>query len=199
MVSFDLERELTTLEHIVLGLISEEPQSGYSIIGALELGTHRWSASPGSIYPILKRLEKLGCIAGELEMVYETRPRKMYRLTPLGEQLLDAWLRGPLSWNEVLDERDVALTKFLFMEKRLTREEVLDWLDNYEKLTVSYDAPRRVFHEALMRGSSLHKQLIHEVTLMELNMQRTWIQMARARLKADQQREPESGADAPID
>jgi DNA-binding PadR family transcriptional regulator len=197
MASSDLERELTTLEHIVLGLIGEEPQSGYSIISALESGTHRWSASPGSIYPILKRLEKLGCIAGELEMVYETRPRKMYRLMPLGEQLLDAWLRGPLSWSEVLDERDIALTKFLFMENRLSREEVLAWLDNYEKLTESYDAPRRVFHEALMKGSSLHKQLIHEVTLMELNMQRTWIQMARARLKADMLREPESGASSP--
>jgi DNA-binding PadR family transcriptional regulator len=184
-MEFELDRGLTTLEHIVLGLIGEARQSGYSIISALEAGTHRWSASPGSIYPMLKRLEKLGCIEGELELIYETRPRKMYRLTPLGEQLLDAWLRGPLPWNEVLDERDIVLIKFLFMEKRLSRDEVLDWLATYERLTEAYDAPRRVFHEALLKGSSLHQQLIHEVTLMELNMQRTWIQMARRRLEAD--------------
>ena len=179
----ELERELTVLEHIVLGLIGEAPQSGYSIISTLETGIHRWSASPGSIYPILKRLEKLGCIAGELEIIYEMRPRKMYTLLPLGDELLNAWLRAPLSWGEILDERDVVLIKFLFMEKRLTRDEVIAWLDQYERLTRAYDAPRRAFHKALMSGSSLHQQLIHEVTLMELDMQITWIQMARQRLQ----------------
>jgi DNA-binding PadR family transcriptional regulator len=185
MMVEESDRGLTTLEHIVLGLIGESPQSGYSIISALEAGTNRWSASPGAIYPILKRLEKLGCISGELEMVHETRPRKMYRLTSAGDQLLEAWLRGPLSWSEVLDERDVVLIKFLFMEKRLTRQEVLEWLDEYERLTLSYDMPRRIFYEALSKEVSLHQQLIHEVTLMELNMQHTWIQMARRRLEAD--------------
>ncbi|MCD4685627.1 MAG: PadR family transcriptional regulator [Anaerolineae bacterium] len=176
-------RELTTLEQIVLGLISIEPQSGYSIISSLETNTPRWSASPGSIYPILKRLEKQGLIVGELEMVHETRPRKMYTLTPEGEAAVDAWLRGPLTWGEVLDERDVVLIKFLFMEKRLSRAEVITWLDEYERLTDEYDAPRRTFAEALISGSTLHQQLIHEVTLMELNMQRTWIQLARRRLE----------------
>jgi PadR family transcriptional regulator AphA len=182
-MAIELGRELTVLEHIVLGLIGEAPQSGYSIISTLETGIHRWSASPGSIYPILKRLEKLGCIVGELEIIYETRPRKMYTLLPLGEELLDTWLRAPLSWSEILDERDVVLIKFLFMEKRLTRDEVIAWLDQYERLTRAYDAPRRAFHKALMSGSSLHQQLIHEVTLMELDMQITWIQMARQRLQ----------------
>lgn len=186
------ERELTILEYIVLGLISEGPQSGYSIISMLGTGTHRWSASPGSIYPVLKRLESQGCIVGELEMVYETRPRKMYTLTPLGEQLLDAWLRGPLPWSEVLDERDVVLLKFLFAEKRLPREEVIVWLDNYEQLTLSFDGPKRVFYESLISESSVHQQLIHEMTMMELNMQITWIRMARRRLEAEIKRSQNS-------
>lgn len=180
----DLERDFTPLEYIVLGLISIEPQSGYSIISTLETGVSRWSASPGSIYPILKRLEKQALIEGELEIVYETRPRKMYRLTPSGGSALDDWLRGPLRWSEVLEERDIVLIKFLFMEKRLPRADVLAWLDAYESLTDSYDAQQRVFYEVLMTGSSLHQQLIHEITLMELNMQRTWIQLARRRLES---------------
>jgi len=188
-MTHDLERELTTLEYIVLGLIGESPQSGYSIISTLEIGIHRWSASPGSIYPILKRLEKLGCIMGELEIVYETRPRKIYRLTSLGEEALDNWLRRTLEWNEVLDERDVVLLKFLFMEKRLSKAEVLAWLDMYEELTESYQGPRRTFYAALISESSLHQQLIHEMTIMELNMQRTWIQMARRRLEAERGRQ----------
>ncbi len=178
------ERDLTTLEHIVLGLIAEEPQSGYSIISALESGSQRWSASPGAIYPILKRLEAQGCITGELELVYETRPRKMYTLTEYGAEQLDQWLRASLPSSEILDERDIVLVKFLFMEKRLPRADVMAWLENYERLTNAFDPGSRVFRGAFGDDApSLHQQLIHESTMMELNMQRTWIQMARRRLQ----------------
>ncbi len=101
-------------------------------------------------------------------MVYETRPRKMYRLTPPGEEMLDNWLRSSLAWSEVLDERDIALIKFLFAENRLTRGEVLAWLDAYEKQTDEWAGPRRVFSQALISEASLHQQLIYEMTLMEL-------------------------------
>ncbi|NDJ75495.1 MAG: PadR family transcriptional regulator [Chloroflexi bacterium] len=178
------ERDLSTLEYIVLGLISRAPQSGYSIISALEAGIHRWSASPGSIYPILKRLEKAEHITGELEAVYETRPRKMYHLTPAGERLLDDWLRGPISDLEVLEDRDVALIKFQFAEARLTPGEIVAWLDQYEELTDTYDTQHRLFPESDTDPLSLHPQLVHEMTMMEINMQRTWIQMARRRVLA---------------
>lgn len=184
------ERELTTLEHIVLGLIAREPQSGYSIISLLETGSHRWSASPGAIYPILKRLEKQKCITGELELVYETRPRKMYTLTAHGAVLLDQWLRAPLSWTEIMDERDVVMIKFLFMEQRLPRETVITWLDDYEAMTNEYDPGQRTFLSPAEEPLTLHQELIHEATMMELNMLRTWIQMARRRLHSERQRDP---------
>ena len=85
-----LERELTTLEYMVLGMVGVAPQSGYTIMSALDSGIYSYrSASPGSVYPMLKRLERVGILASELEMIHETRPRKMYTLTPLGEELLD--------------------------------------------------------------------------------------------------------------
>jgi DNA-binding PadR family transcriptional regulator len=56
-----IDRELTTLEYIVLGLISLQPQSGYDVVSYFESGAYSWSASPGSIYPMLKRLEKPTC------------------------------------------------------------------------------------------------------------------------------------------
>lgn len=192
------ERELTTLEHIVLGLIAREPQSGYSIISLLETGNHRWSASPGAIYPILKRLEKQECITGELELVYETRPRKMYTLTAHGGELLDQWLRARLSWNEVMDERDIVMIKFQFMELRLPREDVIAWLDEFEAMTNDYDPQQRSFLSAAGSANeessllrSLHQELIHEATMMELNMLRTWIQLARRRLQNERQLDPE--------
>ncbi len=178
-----IERDLTTLEYVVLGLIGVEPQSGYSIITMMESGVHRWSASPGSIYPMLKRLERQGIIMGELDIVYETRPRKLYRLTPAGEALLDGWLRSPVLPASLLEGRDVALLKFLFMEKRMSREEVIAWLDTYEQAIDSYDLARRTFYDMAMQQSSIHQQLILEATMMDLNTQRTWVQIARRRLQ----------------
>jgi DNA-binding PadR family transcriptional regulator len=180
-----LSRELTTLEYFILGILSIVPQSGYSVIGALESGVHRWSASPGAIYPALKRLEQQEIISGSLEIQHETRPRKIYSLTAFGEDLLDNWLRAPLSSHEVMEEHDIVLLKFLFLEKRMTRAEVLAWLDAYEQSIETYDATRRIVADMFMAISSIHQQLSYEAILMELDMQRRWIGLARARLQAD--------------
>ncbi len=182
-MGIDNNRALTTLEYAALGLIGMQPQSGYSIISTFETSFYRWSASPGSIYPMLKRLERQGIIVGKLEMTYETRPRKMYTLTPLGETILDEWLKAPLSKSEVAEERDTAMMKFLFAEKRLTRNEVLAWLDNYEKTVEAYRVMFELQRSPELSVWSLHQQLVAEASLMEVDMQRTWIQRARSRLQ----------------
>ncbi len=177
------DRELTTLEYVVLGLISTGPQSGYSIISTFETEVYRrWSASPGSVYPMLKRLERRGVIAGELEVVYETRPRKMYRLTPAGERLVDAWLKAPLGKPDVTEERDITMLKFLFAENRLSREEILVWLDDYEGAARAYEVMFRTQRDPEWSDWSLHQRLIVEGMLMEIDMQLKWIQTARHRL-----------------
>lgn len=186
-----LGRELTTLEYFILGILSITPQSGYSIIGALESGVHRWSASPGAIYPALKRLEQQEVIGGALEMQYETRPRKIYSLTPFGEELLDTWLHTPLSSHEVIEEHDIVLLKFLFTEKRMTRAEVLAWLDAYEQSIVTYESIRREVTDTILGYPTAHQELLLTAILLELDMQRQWIKMARERLL---QADPQPGA-----
>ena len=182
-MGIDNNRTLTTLEYAALGLIGMQPQSGYSIISTFETSFYRWSASPGSIYPMLKRLERQEIIVGKLEMTYETRPRKMYTLTPLGETILDEWLKAPLSKSEVAEERDTAMMKFLFAEKRLTRSEVLAWLDNYEKTVEAYRVMFELQRSPELSVWSMHQQLVAEASLMEVDMQRTWIQRARSQLQ----------------
>ena len=179
----ELDRDLTTLEYLVLGLISLEPQSGYTLINTFESDRFRWSGSPGSVYPILKRLEKQDILSSELEMVHETRPRKIYSLTRLGERILDDWLRRLLTRQEVLLERDVVLTKFLFIERRLTHQEILAWLDQYEQETEAYlTVLETASMPELQSVATVHQQLISQAFEMEMKMQRKWIQVARRRL-----------------
>lgn len=187
------ERDLTTLEYIVLGLISIAPQSGYTIISYFEDKSFGWSASPGSVYPMLKRLEKQDIIRGELEMEHETRPRKVYTLSPEGEGLLDEWLREPPQAAPLLEEREKAMWKFLFMGRRFTTPEVVRWLNAYEERLNVWSVGRSFFRDvtaAVMQEegigelrASVHQQLLLEQNIMEANMQRMWIQMARERLQ----------------
>lgn len=182
-------RELTPLEYLVIGLISVKPQSGYSIMTFFDEGSS-WSASPGTIYPILKRLEKAGIIAGELEMEIETRPRKVYTLSPLGDQLLNEWLREVPGTISSYEQREMAKWRFQFMEGRLPKHEILQWLENYLDALRIYDFGRRVFQEGTLNAMSelgqmsVHRQLIMEATLLENNTLRTWLEMAKARIAA---------------
>jgi DNA-binding PadR family transcriptional regulator len=132
---------------------------------------------------MLKRLEKRGIIAGELDVVYETRPRKMYTLTPLGAEILDEWLSASPSKFDVSEERDITLLKFLFAEGRLSRTQVLAWLDAYEAWVNDYERMFRLQRNPESTDWSPHQQLVVEAMIMEINMQRTWIGVARSRLQ----------------
>lgn len=178
-----IERELTTLEYLVLGVLSFGPQTGYSIILMFEMDYWRGSTSPGSVYPILKRLEQSGIIEGEVEMVHEARSRKMYQLTNDGEDLLDEWLNAPFDKSDVAEEYNTVLMKFMFAERRFTHEQVMDFLARYERGVDEYMTMLTLSRFPSDEVWSLHQQLILEANLMELNMQRTWIQMARQRLQ----------------
>ena len=187
-MSNEMGRDLTTLEYMVLGITSIQPQSGYSILTNFESGGYLWtgSASPGSIYPMLKRLEKQGILSSELEMVHETRPRKMYSLTPLGEEMLDDWLKRPLTRREVIVKHGLVLKKFLLIAERFAHQEILAWLDDYERETKEQQMILQMQDNPELRGTrTVPYQLFVEAIAMELNMQQEWIQKARERLEEE--------------
>ncbi len=177
------ERELTALEYVILGFLAVKPQSGYAIISRVEAGMYRWSASAGSIYPVLKRLEQAVIINSQLEGDYEARPRKVYALLPKGEQLLDAWLKQPPTMREVIEEYDMALHKFLIAEYRLTRSEVLDWLTAYRMIIQGAEQVNRVMDQSTGETAlTLHEWLTHRSITLEIQARLIWVQEAVDRL-----------------
>lgn len=68
-----------------------EPQYGYSLVSILsEKGIE---VEPGTLYPMLRRLEKQGLLTSEWD-TNETRPRKYYVLSIIGKEVFE------LLWNE---------------------------------------------------------------------------------------------------
>lgn len=184
------KRELTTLEYVVLGLLSLEPQSGYSISSFFDDGAYSWSASPGSIYPMLKRLEKADVITGKLEMEYETRPRKVYTLTEQGGELLDDWLQEIPKMRPFYQEREVAQLRFQFMERRLSQDAIMKWVGGYIDAVRYASSVEQVYTEPIRKAMSedastysLHSELLMQSYIMEINALRTWLELVQTRLQ----------------
>lgn len=72
---------------VVLAVLSQMDTAryGYSLIQ--RLADRGLDIEEGTLYPLLRRLEKQGLLQSEWE-VGETRPRKYYRISPLGRELL---------------------------------------------------------------------------------------------------------------
>jgi DNA-binding PadR family transcriptional regulator len=75
------------LDLIVLQFLSNQPMHGYQIITRIRK-TFGVYFGPSTIYPLLNALEKSGYVKSEWDMNNE-RPRKVYRLTTEGRNLLN--------------------------------------------------------------------------------------------------------------
>ena len=74
------------IKFVILRLPGEKPRHGYEIIKALEEKFGGcYTPSAGTVYPTLQLLEDQGLIRGT-----EEDGRKVYRITPEGEALLDS-------------------------------------------------------------------------------------------------------------
>ncbi|MBN2094545.1 MAG: PadR family transcriptional regulator [Candidatus Aenigmarchaeota archaeon] len=71
------------LKACLLDLLSKGPLHGYALMHEIQISTGFWKPSPGTIYPLLKSLEKEGCIRFTLD----PSRRKTYQLTLKGKKL----------------------------------------------------------------------------------------------------------------
>jgi PadR family transcriptional regulator, regulatory protein PadR len=83
---------------VVLGVLSlmNSPSYGYNLIQ--QLGALGLTIEEGTLYPLLRRLEKQGLLQSEWD-TSESRPRKYYRISAAGQAVLVA-LRA--EWQEIV-------------------------------------------------------------------------------------------------
>ena len=77
----------------VLLLLAEQPRHGYELLTELaDRSDGQWQPSPGSIYPVLKRLSRDGLVTAS-----HSEGKRIFSLTDTGRALVDA--EGE-SWGE---------------------------------------------------------------------------------------------------
>jgi transcriptional regulator len=76
-------------ELLILSIVEGRPRHGYDLARLIEErseGALRFNAA--SLYPLLYKLERLGCIEGRWIEKPNARRRRLYRITPAGRRRL---------------------------------------------------------------------------------------------------------------
>jgi DNA-binding PadR family transcriptional regulator len=126
------EQGISTLSLAVLGVIQQQPQTGYDIrklFSTTPLG--HFSNSPGAIYPALKRIETAGWIRGRTRQGKTLRDRTVYEITAKGLRVLTEYLSQPVTQDDVLWRMDDLMLRFAFMDPLLGREATRTFLREF--------------------------------------------------------------------
>ena len=137
-------RQLTSFEHILLGLICTAPSSGYDlkrIFAATPMGVYQ--PSSGALYPALRRLERSGLVRAQTSSGPAGEParrRRVYEPTQTGWVAHLSWLRLPVEPATVSRDLGLQLMRFVMMEHLFPREEVLKFLQNLADALAAFTA-----------------------------------------------------------
>jgi DNA-binding PadR family transcriptional regulator len=107
------------MQLVTLHLLSQHPSHGYEIIKAVaHLTGGVYAPSPGMVYPVLNRIEKLSYAISRME-----GGKKLFRITKAGSAFINA-SREQL--NEVLSRIDFLSRKMASMQKHLAQDQMAD-------------------------------------------------------------------------
>lgn len=97
-----------SVRYAVLGLISQKPRHGYETRVAFESlvgGDENWEVKPAQIYTTLDRLEEAGLVERSSDLGQGEEPsRRVFQITPRGEEALQEWFANPVHPEHQRDE-----------------------------------------------------------------------------------------------
>lgn len=106
---FQKELSAGTVSLALLAVLgqAQEPMYGYQIAKTLERqGDGVLSGKQSALYPVLRNLEAAGLLESQVEPSISGPPRRYYRITPQGCDMLRAWTQA---WCATRDSVDSVL------------------------------------------------------------------------------------------
>lgn len=125
------------LELAILGLIRQEPRSGYElrrVFATTPMG--HFSDSPGAIYPAVARLVERGLLR-RVTRERSGRESDVLHLTREGSRELRTAIRAPLSAEDVVRHPDEQLLRFTFLLAQPDVEAAKEFLQQYASITAA--------------------------------------------------------------
>lgn len=122
-----MSSSLGLLEYALLGLLAQEPRSGYDLRKVFqETPLGHYSDSPGTIYPALARMESRRLIRGRVAS--GGRRRRLLAIAPKGRDALLAWLDAPVDVAAVSKQRGALELRLAFYSDHRTPTELGQFL-----------------------------------------------------------------------
>ncbi len=103
---FQKELSAGTVSLVLLSVLgqSKEPMYGYQIAKRLERGGAGFlSGKQSALYPVLRNLDAAGLLASVVEPSVAGPPRRYYRITDQGREVLAAWTDNWQATREFVD------------------------------------------------------------------------------------------------
>ena len=104
---FQKELASGTVSLVLLAVLaqSRQPLYGYQIAKRLEeLGEGVLAGKQSALYPVLRNLEGAGLLSSEVEPSVSGPPRRYYRITKPGREVLRAWVAAWTATRDTVDQ-----------------------------------------------------------------------------------------------
>jgi DNA-binding PadR family transcriptional regulator len=162
-----------SLPHVLLGLLSVEPRTGYDLArGLREELDPVWRAEFSQIYPALARLRRAGFVVLRVLGPRRGPRRNQYRISAAGRRELRRWAAEPAPAPAARDE---GLARLAFLEI-LTPEERRETLRRHERAAAEEIRRVRELASASSRGKNAgNRGRAREGALERLEAHRRWL------------------------
>lgn len=165
----------------LLGLIHLQPQSGYDlrkIFTTTAIGS--FSDSPGAIYPALDRLQKSGLVRGTVQKSSRLRTRRVFKITQKGLVAFTAWLKKPVTRDDVIRGVGDLMLRFAFMDGALGAQEAIRFLSEFAKELEAYIPTLQQYLKLHAPEMPFSGQLALECGIQEYKMRLRWARTSAA-------------------
>ena len=178
--------KITTLDYAILGLLRQGPLSGYGIQKIFtETAMGIYSSSPGTLYPALSRMEKTGIIVKSVQKDGKNK----FMITDLGTVELKKWLNSPLTKKDIMQNKDILLLRFAFMDGLIDDQKKIEFLLSFKRLCSEYLDELKEYHENDFQEISLVGQLAFEHGIQSYNTTIKWCKSAISALQKNTKNE----------
>jgi DNA-binding PadR family transcriptional regulator len=152
------------LEYLILAMVGEGISSGYAMRKEMNrMRGGRWSAESGSVYRVLRRLEKDSLVREARRVGVPNRERTEYELSAQGEALLHSWLTFPPDRSELAFLVDPIRTRSYFISRLRPTEQIRvikTWIQESKQFVTDLDRDLQMtVHPDPLRNLAYHNLL----------------------------------------
>ncbi len=131
------------IQSILLGFLMHQSMTGYDLKKKFTLSFSFFSGlSYGSIYPALKKMERLGLISKQVEIQDGAPNRKIYTITDLGKKQFLESLRAPLALEQPKNSFLMKLFFFADLSPEERKTIAMEHLSSVEQISARLEAVR---------------------------------------------------------